>query len=160
MEKNTKNKKTGKLLEGEDIPLLSENEKRELVSLVKDKNISMDFILEMKEAFLLFDKVRLKMFNLVIKLLTLYLSFSPVVRVEIMQIYSWILIYQVHANEYAKNFLVISFLKGKNEGYKIQRNVFVLFGNQHPFILLTNLIEILTTMDSFLLFAQNLEFRV
>jgi len=56
MEKNTKNKKTGKLLEGEDIPLLSENEKRELVSLVKDKNISMDFILEMKEAFLLFDK--------------------------------------------------------------------------------------------------------
>ena len=58
MEKNTKNKKTGKLLEGEDIPLLSENEKRELVSLVKDKNISMDFILEMKEAFLLFDKVR------------------------------------------------------------------------------------------------------
>ena len=58
MEKNAKNKKTGKLLEGEDIPLLSENEKRELVSLVKDKNISMDFILEMKEAFLLFDKVR------------------------------------------------------------------------------------------------------
>ena len=41
-----------------DIPLLSEVEKRELVSLVKDKNISMDFILEMKEAFLLFDKVR------------------------------------------------------------------------------------------------------
>ena len=40
-----------------DVPLLSENEKRELVSLVKDKNISMDFILEMKEAFLLFDKV-------------------------------------------------------------------------------------------------------
>ena len=51
-------------------------------------------------------------------------------------------------------------LNGKNEGYKIQRNVFVLFGNQHPFILLTNLIEILTTMDSFLLFAQNLEFGV
>ena len=74
MEKNTKNKKTGKLLEGEDIPLLSENEKRELVSLVKDKNISMDFILEMKEAFLLFDKVRLKMFRFVIKFLTLYLS--------------------------------------------------------------------------------------
>ena len=41
-----------------DVPLLSEHEKRELVSLVKDKNISMDFILEMKEAFLLFDKVR------------------------------------------------------------------------------------------------------
>ena len=74
MEKNTKNKKTGKLLEGEDIPLLSENEKRELVSLVKDKNISMDFILEMKEAFLLFDKVRLKMFSFVIKFLSLYLS--------------------------------------------------------------------------------------
>lgn len=53
---NSKNKKTGKLIEGEDIPLLSETEKRELVSLVKDKNISMDFILEMKEAFLLFDK--------------------------------------------------------------------------------------------------------
>ena len=98
MEKNTKNKKTGKLLEGEDIPLLSENEKRELVSLVKDKNISMDFILEMKEAFLLFDKVRLKMFSFVIKFLSL--------------------------------------------------------------VLLTNLIEILTTMDSFLLFAQNLEFGV
>ena len=58
IEKNSKNKKTGKFNEGEEIPLLSENEKKELVSLVKDKNISMDFILEMKEAFLLFDKVR------------------------------------------------------------------------------------------------------
>ena len=37
--------------------LISENEKNELVSLVKDKNISMDFILEMKEAFLYFDTV-------------------------------------------------------------------------------------------------------
>ena len=78
MEKNTKNKKTGKLLEGEDIPLLSENEKRELVSLVKDKNISMDFILEMKEAFLLFDKVRLKMFCVVIKFLIACLLLSVV----------------------------------------------------------------------------------
>ena len=48
------------MIEGEDIPLLSEIEKKELVALVKDKNISMDFILEMKEAFLLFDKVRYK----------------------------------------------------------------------------------------------------
>ena len=40
-----------------DVPLLSEQEKRELVSLVRDRNISMDFILEMKEAFLIFDKV-------------------------------------------------------------------------------------------------------
>ena len=37
--------------------LISENEKNELVSLVTDKNISMDFILEMKEAFLYFDTV-------------------------------------------------------------------------------------------------------
>ena len=40
-----------------DVPLLSEQEKKELVALVTDQNISMDFILEMKEAFLLFDKV-------------------------------------------------------------------------------------------------------
>ena len=51
------NKKTEKSQLNTDIPLLSDHEKRELVSLVKDKNISMDFILEMKEAFLLFDKV-------------------------------------------------------------------------------------------------------
>ena len=37
-----------------DVPILSEHEKQELVSLVKDKHISMDFILEMKEAFLMF----------------------------------------------------------------------------------------------------------
>ena len=37
--------------------ILSESEKKELVSLVTDKNMSMDFILEMKEAFLYFDKV-------------------------------------------------------------------------------------------------------
>ena len=43
--------------EDRNIPILTECEKRELVSLVKDKNMSMDFILEMKEAFLLFDKV-------------------------------------------------------------------------------------------------------
>ena len=54
--KISKHKDTGNT--NTDIPLLSEVEKRELVSLVKDKNISMDFILEMKEAFLLFDKVR------------------------------------------------------------------------------------------------------
>ena len=41
-----------------DVPLLSDVEKQELVTLVRDRNISMDFILEMKEAFLLFDKVR------------------------------------------------------------------------------------------------------
>ena len=51
------NKKTEKSQVNTDIPLLSDHEKRELVSLVRDKNISMDFILEMKEAFLLFDKV-------------------------------------------------------------------------------------------------------
>ena len=44
-----------------DDPPLSEQEKQELVSLVKDKNISMDFILEMKEAFVLFDKVSLRL---------------------------------------------------------------------------------------------------
>ena len=41
-----------------DFPLLSEQEKRELVSLVNDNNIPMDFVLEMKEAFSLFDKVK------------------------------------------------------------------------------------------------------
>ena len=55
--KISENKKTEKSQVNTDIPLLSDHEKRELVSLVKDKNISMDFILEMKEAFLLFDKV-------------------------------------------------------------------------------------------------------
>ena len=55
--KFSKNKETENLKANADIPLLSENEKRELVSLVEDKNISIDFILEMKEAFLLFDKV-------------------------------------------------------------------------------------------------------
>ena len=81
-------------------------------------------------------------------------------RSEIMQIYTCMQIYQAYPNEYAKHFYINSFSTGKNEGNKIQRNVLVLFGNQHPFILLTNLIEILTTMDSFLLFAQNLEFGV
>ena len=37
--------------------IISENEKKELVSLFTDKNMPMDFILEMKEAFLYFDKV-------------------------------------------------------------------------------------------------------
>ena len=41
-----------------DDAVIRENEKREIVSLFTDKNISMDFILEMKEAFLFFDKVR------------------------------------------------------------------------------------------------------
>lgn len=54
--KLSENKKTEKSQVDTDIPLLSDHEKRELVSLVRDKNISMDFILEMKEAFLLFDK--------------------------------------------------------------------------------------------------------
>ena len=40
-----------------DEPLISERDKRELMSLTKE-NISMDFILEMREAFQLFDKVR------------------------------------------------------------------------------------------------------
>jgi len=40
----------------EEAQILSEEERREVLSLVKDNNISMDFILEMKEAFLLFDK--------------------------------------------------------------------------------------------------------
>ena len=39
-----------------DEPILSEQEHRDLMSLL-NKNISMDFILEMKEAFQLFDKV-------------------------------------------------------------------------------------------------------
>ena len=37
--------------------VLSDSERREVLNLVKENNISMDFILEMKEAFLLFDKV-------------------------------------------------------------------------------------------------------
>ena len=40
-----------------DEQILSEAERREVLALVQDNNISMDFILEMKEAFLLFDKV-------------------------------------------------------------------------------------------------------
>ena len=38
-------------------PFLSEQEKKELVALVTDQNIPMDFILETKEAFLIFDTV-------------------------------------------------------------------------------------------------------
>ncbi len=41
---------------GRDEPLLSERDRKELMSLANE-NISMDFILEMKEAFQLFDKV-------------------------------------------------------------------------------------------------------
>ena len=41
---------------GRDDPVLSERDRRELMNLVNE-NISMDFILEMKEAFQLFDKV-------------------------------------------------------------------------------------------------------
>ena len=42
---------------GVDEPVLSERDRKELMSLANE-NISMDFILEMKEAFQLFDKVR------------------------------------------------------------------------------------------------------
>ena len=56
MDSFTTNHEGGAGHEG-DVPLLSEQEKKELVALVTDRNISMDFILEMKEAFLLFDKV-------------------------------------------------------------------------------------------------------
>lgn len=41
--------------QGKDEPLLSERDRKELMSLASE-NISMDFILEMKEAFQLFDK--------------------------------------------------------------------------------------------------------
>ena len=41
----------------QDEPLLTEQDHKELMSLL-NQNISMDFILEMKEAFQLFDKVR------------------------------------------------------------------------------------------------------
>jgi len=41
---------------GNDEQILSDEERREVVALVNDNKISMDFILEMKEAFLLFDK--------------------------------------------------------------------------------------------------------
>ena len=44
------------LVGGRDEPVLSERDRKELMSLVNE-NISMDFILEMKEAFQLFDKV-------------------------------------------------------------------------------------------------------
>ncbi len=43
-------------LQGNDEPVLSERDRKELMSLANE-NISMDFILEMKEAFQLFDKV-------------------------------------------------------------------------------------------------------
>lgn len=39
-----------------DEPVLSERDRKEFMSLANE-NISMDFILEMKEAFQLFDKV-------------------------------------------------------------------------------------------------------
>ena len=42
-----------------DDPVLTERDRKELMSLVNE-NISMDFILEMKEAFQLFDKVCIK----------------------------------------------------------------------------------------------------
>ena len=42
-----------------DDPVLTERDRKELMSLVNE-NISMDFILEMKEAFQLFDKVCMK----------------------------------------------------------------------------------------------------
>ena len=41
----------------DDMPVLSERDKKELMNLANE-NISMVFILEMKEAFLLFDKVK------------------------------------------------------------------------------------------------------
>ena len=41
----------------DDMPVLSERDRKELMNLANE-NISMDFILEMKEAFQLFDKVR------------------------------------------------------------------------------------------------------
>ena len=44
---------------GGDDPVLTERDRKELMSLVNE-NISMDFILEMKEAFQLFDKVCMK----------------------------------------------------------------------------------------------------
>ena len=40
----------------DDMPVLSEQDRKELMNLANE-NISMDFILEMKEAFQLFDKV-------------------------------------------------------------------------------------------------------
>ena len=48
--------------EGEQ-PLLTKQDEEELINLLKE-NISMDFILEMKEAFQLFDKVRQRNSNL------------------------------------------------------------------------------------------------
>lgn len=44
--------------------VISENERKELLSLFNDKNISMDFVLEMKEAFLYFDKVTFSFSNI------------------------------------------------------------------------------------------------
>ena len=57
----------GKMSAGFEAPLLTEQDHKELLSLL-NQNISMDFILEMKEAFQLFDKVRKKVvgtYNLV-----------------------------------------------------------------------------------------------
>ena len=47
-----------------DDTVISENERKELLSLFNDKNISMDFVLEMKEAFLYFDKVTFSFSNI------------------------------------------------------------------------------------------------
>ena len=48
---------TGELTNRNEDPILTDQEKNEVLTLVRENNISMDFILEMKEAFLLFDKV-------------------------------------------------------------------------------------------------------
>jgi len=50
-----------------DEPLISERDKREFMSLTRE-NISMDFILEMREAFQLFDKVRHANNNVILQL--------------------------------------------------------------------------------------------
>lgn len=41
----------------DDAPVLTEEDRKEVMALMRTRNISMDFIMEMKEAFQLFDKV-------------------------------------------------------------------------------------------------------
>ena len=67
--------------------LITETEKQELVLLGADKNISIDFILEMKEAFLFSDKViktplyRILNFSFFLKFNKIIIMFQPCIKI-------------------------------------------------------------------------------
>ena len=65
-----------------DDTLITETEKQELFSLGTDKNISMDFILEMKEAFLFVDKVKR---NILYRVVSLKLADKCIIGPKVMQ---------------------------------------------------------------------------